>query len=713
MDPLFMLPKQPAPIFGRTTNFEYKKTLPDSVFQSFAPAGRHVFRWQNQAGEWWVPSQSYLRIRFGFCAVKDDGSGLRPIHTEDGVAPVMNLPPHLFSRMEYYMDGNKLSELQDYVPQIDTMKHRMMKSRAYMSAVGNRSCFWHPDFAARQKLITPNLGLAVNPSTLQNGDIAGQRIIMRDGKIFDSGGVQHETKGYVAEGCFFGKVLDANAVELEGKINLPSDVEIYMATVSRDQDGKSVTWEARLQYYGVSGVLAALDGKQVLLTMTYKDGKSRSVVATYVPRYEVFLVHKQTSAGYSPTGAAATFHINSSFPSIPSFVVQNLTTVLIPELLPSPKSDAALTATLGGNPDALNLVTDVIVTPLEPSQHIAGAARHEVCWKPTLGIFDVAHALPTTRHELHLQIPPDYQTRCFDFGKTQPTPSWIADRILDARLSAQPSFTGTDIGKVFLRIESIEYFAAMASGPRADDAKYVLDLREYRMMPQTIPLSQTTASTTYAFNLAPNTSSVSVAFQSLKAGNGSCSLSKFIVPTEFFQRGAETALQRFYVNFANQNRPREENESYITYQGPNTKIAQGNDRAGTTTQFFTQRYLETMTNTGQLFKPGGCETLEEWIERGAYYNWMWPRDGNDLSTRFHVFCAFEPAVDTKVAGGLETELVKRGWPSQISGQNNDVQILIFDMIPRAFSLTLRNGSVVSAETTSAMVADGVRRIRTE
>ncbi len=124
--------------------------------------------------------------------------------------------------------------------------------------------------------------------------------------------------------------------------------------------------------------------------------------------------------------------------------------------------------------------------------------------------------------------------------------------------------------------------------------------------------------------------------------------------------------------------------------------------------------METMTNTGQLFKPfGGCETLEEWLERGAYYNWMWPRDGNDLSTRFHVFVAFEPAVDTKADGGLETELVKRGWPSKISEQNNDIQILIFDMIPRAFSLSLRNGSVVSAETTSAMVADGVRRIRTE
>ena len=700
-----MLPKQPAPIFGRTTNFEYKKCLPDSVFQSFAPAGRHAFRWQNQAGEWWVPSQSYLRIRFAFCAVKEDGTGFRPIHAEDGVAPVMNLPPHLFSRMEYYMDGNKLSELQDYVPQIDTMKHRMMKSRAYMSAVGNRACFWHPDFATRQKLITPVLGSAVNTSITQNGDINGQRIVMYDRRIYDAGGAPHGTQGYVNGGCFFGKLYDTR--DLNGL--RPSDIEIYGPTYCQVGAPESVSWNQRLALLGATGEVALTGQCRVLLTMDFKDGESRTLVANYLPYFDLYVVHKSTSQ-YDSSVVDAVLHPSAAIPgSFAALLKTDLADHFSPVVFPEASSLADRAAI---NRDS-NLVTRVVVTPLEPSQQIAGAARHEVCWKPTLGIFDVAHALPTTRHELHLQIPNDYQTRCFDFGKTQPIPSWVGERILDPRLTAQSQFATGEIGKVHLRIESIEYFAAMASGPRADDVKYVLDLREYRMMPQTIPLPQTTASTTYAFNLAPNTSSVSVAFQSLHAGNGSTSLSKFVVPTKLHLHGAETSLSRFYVNFANQNRPREENESFITYQGPNTTVTMGNTKAETTTQFFTQRYLETMTNTGQLFKPGGCETLEEWLERGAYYNWMWPRDGNDLSTRFHVFVAFEAATAEGKVGELETELVKRGWPEKIQGQNNDIQILIFDMIPRAFSLSLRNGSVVSAETASAMIADGVRRIRTE
>lgn len=707
-----MLPKQPAPIFGRTTNFEYKKCLPDSVFQSFAPAGRHVFRWQNQAGEWWVPSQSYLRIRFAFCAVKADGSGLRPLITDDGVAPVMNLPPHLFSRMEYYMDGNKLSELQDYVPQIDTMKHRMMKSRAWMSSVGNRACFWSPDFATRQRLVTPTVGDAPNPQAGLFGDVPGQRIVMDSKAIFRSDGKRHGIANYAAAGCFFGKLYDefSLALGVGGIPPLPADVEVYGPTICENGGRDSKSFADRAAALGLNPNIISMPRQQVLLTMHYRDKQSKTVKAYYDPVQELYFVVKGNQSFVSTSGGAA-YHTGHNL-SLTAGATANFPALFYPAVYPEITTAGEFQA-LSNPASNFNIVTDVTVTPLEPSQQIAGSARHEVCWKPTLGIFDVAHALPTTRHELHLTIPPDYQTRCFDFGDTIPSPSWVVDRILDPRVSNSSTLGITDRNRVFLRIEDIEYFAAMASGPRADDVKYVLDLREYRMMPQTIPLTQTDASTTYSFNLAPNTSSVSVAFQSLKAGSGSCSLSKFVVPTQLSSRGAETALNRFYVNFANQNRPREENESYVTHQGPNTTIATGTTREGTSTQFFTQRYLETMTNTGQLFKPGGCETLEEWYERGAYYNWMWPRDGNDLSTRFHVFCAFKKAAPVIDDASLRNELVTRYWPDKIGDQNNDIQILIFDMIPRAFSLSLRNGSVVSAETTSAMVADGVRRIRTE
>ena len=178
---MFNLPQAPAPIFGRTTNFEYKKVMSDPTFNPYAPAGRWVFRWQNQAGEWWVPSQSYLRLRLGFLAKDADSDSFRPLVPADGVAPVMNLPPHLFSRLEYFMDNNKLSDLQDFIPQIDTMKNRMTKSSKWFETVGHRSAFWDPDFATRQSQVCSDY---INGASgiVSDGRLASERAVVLEGR---------------------------------------------------------------------------------------------------------------------------------------------------------------------------------------------------------------------------------------------------------------------------------------------------------------------------------------------------------------------------------------------------------------------------------------------------------------------------------------------------------------------------------------------------
>jgi hypothetical protein len=353
----------------------------------------------------------------------------------------------------------------------------------------------------------------------------------------------------------------------------------------------------------------------------------------------------------------------------------------------------------------------------------------------------VAHNIPTTTHELHLVIPNDYQTRCFDFGRQNLDGANLGSssggRILDFRTGSNA--TAANAGQVYLRIEGIEFFAGMAMGPRADDAKFCLDMREYRMIPYSIPEAMTPHPNTYPFNLSSTTASVSVAFQSAKAGNGTTSLSKFVVPTQVASRGAETALQRFYVTFANQNRPREENESFLSYRGFSTdQITPSFDHKDQPVQYFTQRYMETMINAGQLFRAGGCESFEEWLERGAYFNWVWPRDGADLSTRFHVNVAFmtDKIDETDPSAAYAHRLLQRGWPSKIkrgvpatvtyaattgvpttvaaaeTELTNDINILIFDMVPKAYMIAIQNGRVVGSETASVMVSDGARRVRT-
>ena len=878
MDPAFLLPQQPAPVFGRTTNFEYKKVLSDPTWNPNSPAGRHTFRWQNQAGEWWVPSQSYLRIRLAFLVCNGPNS-FRPVTAADGVAPVMNLPAHLFSRMEYYMDNHKLSDLQDHIPQIDTMKNRLSKSKAWFSSVGARSCFWDPNFANRQKQICPDYQSRAT-GVVQGGKLVSERVLVLNGQPvnlkgqtfsisenavspeyksllgqvlqrelgfgtdqktnaieFNEAASLHETSASTSEPAwcaeefkvsprwirgrsghytyycvstglnasevnyllhlantggtaptaalrnqnatgetiaalrmFSDQMVGTHATAFERQAARPTnhrDGTLLSVTpsvssvpngINRGTDATAQERAARFRStrnevaYGMNIINESLlaDGIDVILEQEFNDGQVRSEVVTWLPKLDIF-VRKDTSlamkTGQIRPGADANAHFTSwdtcvqSLNNYPNLKNQN------PDTLTGKTFDN-LSATenfgytryprlnvYGGDyssdedgraegTTAPKFIKNVFIRPLTPSEDLLPSTRQEIIWKPPLGIFDVAHNLPTTTHELHMVIPNDYQTRCFDFGRQNLDATALGSgsggRIMPFGLGATPG--AENKGQVYLRIEGFELYCGMAMGPRADEAKFVLDMREYRMTPYSIPEQQTGLPNTYPFNLSPTTASVCVAFQSAKAGNGTCSLSKFVVPTQYTPRGAETALDRFYVTFANQNRPREENESQLSYRGFSSHemgTQFSTDSQGV--QYFTQRYMETMINAGQLFRPGGCESFEEWLERGAYYNWVWPRDGGDLSTRFHVNVAFKkPSTvqDEDKVKEVAKQLLHRAWPRQLlrgkPGHEalliNDVNILVFDMVPKAFSLSITNGKVTGAETTAAMINDAARKM---
>jgi hypothetical protein len=64
------------------------------------------------------------------------------------------------------------------------------------------------------------------------------------------------------------------------------------------------------------------------------------------------------------------------------------------------------------------------------------------------------------------------------------------------------------------------------------------------------------------------------------------------------------------------------------------------------------------------------------------------------------------------------QLLYRGWPRTIPrgkfGEEtpliNDINILVFDMVTKAFSLSITNGKVTGSETTAAMINDAARKM---
>jgi len=90
--------------------------------------------------------------------------------------------------MEYYMDNNKISDLQDFIPQIDTMKNRMTKSAKWFESVGNRSAFWDPDFAVRQQQVCSDF-ITGAQGVIGEGRSLSERALVLGGNVLSHDGI--------------------------------------------------------------------------------------------------------------------------------------------------------------------------------------------------------------------------------------------------------------------------------------------------------------------------------------------------------------------------------------------------------------------------------------------------------------------------------------------------------------------------------------------
>ena len=101
-------------------------------------------KWDNNSTQWWVPSRSYCRIR---CQLsREDGAHLV---LADGISPNMSLAANLFASMELKFNGKIVSRIGDYVPQVDALENRLVKSDAWLKSVGASVNFWNEDFTSR------------------------------------------------------------------------------------------------------------------------------------------------------------------------------------------------------------------------------------------------------------------------------------------------------------------------------------------------------------------------------------------------------------------------------------------------------------------------------------------------------------------------------------------------------------------------------------
>lgn len=92
--------------------------------------------------------------------------------------------------------------------------------------------------------------------------------------------------------------------------------------------------------------------------------------------------------------------------------------------------------------------------------------------------------------------------------------------------------------------------------------------------------------------------------------------------------GQELLLERFFINYGQEQKPTPDFDG--RYQG-----AVGTSLAPQT-NYLVHRYVDSLMHTGLFHSEGGAESFQDWIKRGPYYHFRWPKDATESSTRVSV-----------------------------------------------------------------------------
>ena len=99
--------------------------------------GQISFKFQNSGTQWWIPAQSFVRLRVKL--TKFNGNALV---AGDNIASNMSLASCLFRSAELRINDKTVSRISDFLPQIDALETRLNKSKAWIDSVGASTNTW-------------------------------------------------------------------------------------------------------------------------------------------------------------------------------------------------------------------------------------------------------------------------------------------------------------------------------------------------------------------------------------------------------------------------------------------------------------------------------------------------------------------------------------------------------------------------------------------
>jgi len=274
-------------------------------------------------------------------------------------------------------------------------------------------------------------------------------------------------------------------------------------------------------------------------------------------------------------------------------------------------------------------------------------SNYEITWTPPLSIFNVEHAIPCGSFELILN----------------PATSAVYKKAV-VETSTSDATPGVDFD---FNVQNLYCYINTVEGSRVDNLTYYLDLKQMACQAES---GLTNAFSQKNFDVSPSTNQLVLAFQDTRAGTNT-----MFSPTKFRSYDAlptddqTQKLNRMFISYCGVSKPQIDADcEYV-----DTVLGTGNS----VRDFTTQRYVESILNSGSYHDTGGSETLQEWQNRGQYYLFNWSKDGNDRSTRVSVHTGFPSG-----AGGAVL---------------TNARLLLFSISSQVAKVVIQNGAVTDCQ----------------
>ena len=309
--------------------------------------------------------------------------------------------------------------------------------------------------------------------------------------------------------------------------------------------------------------------------------------------------------------------------------------------------------------------TGVIYTTMPLRQFIVQRPRKsrrvkqfEIIWRPMcLSIFKYGGALPVGKYTLictpYNASGNNYQIRSVEIPKAVP-------------VSKIPTF-GTTATTLSFSVLDTRFYRATIEGERVDDLTYYLDLENTNYQSQNLQI--TTSLSKQYFDVPPLTHALTVCYQNRNAGIDMRQSSSRFVCNGYDSKtneytgvdNLELTLQRLFITYGGRSYPSPDADpSYVV---------------GNASDYTTQRYIETITNSGGLFSEGGTESIQEHQKRGSIHHISCPKDGSDRSTRNVVNQQFSTDFSSQANVILFSHSKSTAMISVVRGLVVDVQLL--------------------------------------